>query len=70
MDNVNVKQETIKRPLDECACDQCGSPLLCGARVLVDLGRGTAYCSASCADLDSKQESRDWTVEERLAREG
>jgi hypothetical protein len=70
MENVNVKQETIKRPLDECACDWCGSPLLCGARVLIDLGRGTAYCSASCAELDSKQVSRDWTVEERLAREG
>jgi len=70
MDNVNVKQETIKRALDECACDRCGSPLLCGARVLIDLGRGTAYCSASCADLDGEQGQRDWTVEERLAREG
>jgi hypothetical protein len=70
MASMNVKQETIERPLDECACDWCHSPLLCGARVLVDLEQGTAYCSLVCADLDRAQGQRDWTVEERLAREG
>jgi hypothetical protein len=51
-DMASVKRETIKRPLDECACDWCDGPLLVGDAVFVDLDHGTAYCSVACAEHD------------------
>ncbi len=48
-----VQRETIKRDLDECACDWCGLTLLKGDPVFVDLERGTAYCSEACAQHDA-----------------
>jgi hypothetical protein len=49
---ASVKRERIKRPLDECACDWCGCPLLVGDRALYDLDHGTAYCCRACAEHD------------------
>jgi hypothetical protein len=68
-----MTEENIKRPMDEMPCDWCGSPLLLGARVYVDLARGTAYCCMGCARQDEHHEpveAREWTVEEILKREG
>jgi len=49
---ASLKCETIKRPLDETACDWCGRPLLVGELLYVDLEHGTAYCSPACAEHD------------------
>jgi hypothetical protein len=41
--------ETIRRHMDECPCDHCGSPVYVGDRVYLDLATGAAYCSRPCA---------------------
>ena len=53
MASVNIGQETIKRPLDECPCDWCETALLVGDTVFIDLEHGTAYCSVACAEHDA-----------------
>jgi hypothetical protein len=49
---ASLKRGTIKRSLDETACDWCGRSLLVGEPLYVDLEHGTAYCSHACAELD------------------
>jgi hypothetical protein len=49
----NLKPETIKRPVDECSCDWCATPLLVRNTVFIDLNHGTAYCSRACAEQDA-----------------
>lgn len=53
MDRVKLSEETVKRPIDECDCDWCGSPLTVGSEVFVDLEHGTAYCSRACAEQEA-----------------
>jgi Prokaryotic metallothionein len=53
MDGVKLSEETIKRPLDECACNWCGCSLQVGDTVFVDLEHGMAYCSRACAEQDA-----------------
>jgi hypothetical protein len=48
-----VQRETIKRGLDECACDWCGRMLQEGDPAYIDLNHGTAYCSEACAEQDA-----------------
>jgi hypothetical protein len=47
-----LRHETIKRPVDECPCDWCATPLSVGSPVFIDLEHGTAYCSRACAEQD------------------
>jgi hypothetical protein len=49
---VDLRQETIRRPLDDCDCDWCGRSLKVGDPVFVDLAHGTAYCTRACAEHD------------------
>lgn len=46
------RTETIRRHLDEAPCDHCGCPCYVGDRVLIDLDRGTIYCSRVCGEED------------------
>jgi hypothetical protein len=61
-DMENVNRETIKRPLDECACDWCGKSLRVGDDVFVDLKRGTAFCSSACAEQEELDRDPDEPV--------
>jgi len=49
---VRLREDTIRRPVDEAPCDHCGKPLRVGRRVLVDDEHGTVYCSRPCAQQD------------------
>ncbi len=50
---IKLRAETIKRLMDETECDCCGARLTTGAPCLVDLTRGTVYCSRQCAEDDA-----------------
>lgn len=49
-----LRQEIIKRPIDETACDGCGCLLRVADPVLVDLEHGTVYCNGPCARRDAE----------------
>jgi hypothetical protein len=36
-------------------CDKCGSVLVAGASVVVNLLTGTIHCSQACAEQDERQ---------------
>jgi hypothetical protein len=48
-----LKRETIERPVDECPCDWCATPLFVGDAIFIDLDHGRAYCSRACAEHDA-----------------
>ncbi len=52
MATENVKRETIKRPVDEAACDYCECLLSVGDTAFIDLEHGTVYCSRACVEHD------------------
>lgn len=50
---MQLRTETIRRPIDEADCDSCGTPLRVGDRAYIDLQRGTIYCTRDCAEADA-----------------